>query len=213
MLRGLTHFLALYYSLVFSAFYHLSGEVTTLSALYHLSGEVNRVVLSHCTCPFSVSLCIALCQTPLTITSLFSVLSFLLFLLSSFPQVGQILKTAETAATYLAFVPSDEVMSNNIRVYTSQYKLQPEDFSPRQVNWSLAVYRRSLESHTFFLAHPSVDLCTLSPFFPHLPPFQEYVAIKLKLDTEQRLLHFATHRQPKKKEGRRGDAQIKHQEL
>lgn len=124
--------------------------------------------------------------------------------------MGQILKTAETAATYLALVPGDEVMRDNIRIYTSTYKLQPEDFSPRQVNWSLDVCRTDV---AFVYFAPSVDLCTLSPFLPHLPPFQEYVAIGLKLDTEKRLLHFATHRQPKKKEGKRGDAQIKHQEL
>ena len=47
--------------------------------------------------------------------------------------VGQLLKAAETAATYLAMRPSDEIMLNNVRYYTSTYKLQSSDFVPREV--------------------------------------------------------------------------------
>ena len=47
--------------------------------------------------------------------------------------VGRLLKAAESAATYQGMVPSDEVMSNNVRYYTNKYKLQPEDFTPREV--------------------------------------------------------------------------------
>lgn len=85
------------------------------------------------------------CQTQpniLTIPSLSSSFTSFPLFPSPFPlfvQVGQILKAAETAATYLALVPGDEVMSDNIRIYTSEYKLQPEDFSAREVNRLLAV--------------------------------------------------------------------------
>ena len=47
--------------------------------------------------------------------------------------VGRLLKAAESAATYQGMIPSDEVMSNNVRYYTNKYKLQPEDFTPREV--------------------------------------------------------------------------------
>lgn len=55
------------------------------------------------------------------------------------------------------------------------------------------------------------DPPTFPPFSPYL---QEYVEITEKLETEKRLLHFSTHKAPKKKQGRRGDAeQLHHQEL
>ena len=41
---------------------------------------------------------------------------------------------------------------------------------------------------------------------------QEYVAIMEKLATEKRLLHFATHGEAMKKQGRRGDGEP-HEEL
>lgn len=47
--------------------------------------------------------------------------------------VGQLLKAAETAATYIGMIPSDDVMRSNVRYYTSEYKLQSEDFVPREV--------------------------------------------------------------------------------
>ena len=55
------------------------------------------------------------------------------------PPVGQLLKAAEAAATYLGMVPSDEVMLHNVRYYTNQYKLQPEDFVPRDVSQQLTL--------------------------------------------------------------------------
>ena len=48
--------------------------------------------------------------------------------------MGQLLKAAECAATYLGMIPSDEVMLYNIRYYTNQYKLQPDDFTPREAS-------------------------------------------------------------------------------
>ena len=54
--------------------------------------------------------------------------------------VGRLLKAAESAATYQGMVPSDEVMSNNVRYYTNKYKLQPEDFTPREVGKLYCVY-------------------------------------------------------------------------
>lgn len=92
------------------------------------------------------------------------------YLQFSYYKLGQLLKAAETAATYLAMRPSDEVMLNNVRYYTSTYKLQSNDFVPRE----------------------------------------EYVAITDKLATEKRLLHFSTHREPKKRQGSRGDGEPQH---
>lgn len=51
--------------------------------------------------------------------------------------VGQLLKAAETAATYIGMIPSDDVMRSNVRYYTSNYKLQSEDFMPREVRWAI----------------------------------------------------------------------------
>ena len=48
--------------------------------------------------------------------------------------VGQLLKAAECAATYLSMAPSDEVMLHNIRYFTNNYKLRSEDFVPREVS-------------------------------------------------------------------------------
>lgn len=94
------------------------------------------------------------------------------YLQFAYYKLGQLLKAAEAAATYLGMVPSDEVMLHNVRYYTNQYKLQPEDFVPRD----------------------------------------EYVAITDKLATENRLLYFAEHGEPKKKQGQRGDG-ANHEEL
>ena len=48
--------------------------------------------------------------------------------------VGQLKKAAEAAATFIAMEPSDEVMANNIRYYTSTFKVEAEAFVPRQVS-------------------------------------------------------------------------------
>ncbi|CAI8055374.1 Cartilage-associated protein [Geodia barretti] len=97
------------------------------------------------------------------------------YLQFSYYKLGQLLKAAECAATYLSMAPSDEVMLHNIRYFTNNYKLRSEDFVPRE----------------------------------------EYVAIVEKLATEKRLLHFAAHGEPLKKQGRRGDwePKQKHEEL
>ena len=52
----------------------------------------------------------------------------------SLSSVGQLLKAAECAATYLGMIPSDEVMLHNVRYFTNRYKLGPEDFTPREVS-------------------------------------------------------------------------------
>jgi len=52
----------------------------------------------------------------------------------SYPPVGQLKKAAEAAATFIAMEPSDEVMANNIRYYTSTFKVEAEAFVPRQVS-------------------------------------------------------------------------------
>ena len=56
-----------------------------------------------------------------------------------FSTVGQLLKAAETAATYLGLKPSDEVMLNNVRYYINKYKLQSEDFLPREVSSTCSI--------------------------------------------------------------------------
>ena len=48
--------------------------------------------------------------------------------------VGLLNKAAECAATYLAFEPSDEVMTQNIQFYTSDHKISADKFVPRQVS-------------------------------------------------------------------------------
>ncbi len=49
--------------------------------------------------------------------------------------VDMMTKAAESAATFIAMEPSDEVMANNIRYYTTQSKVPPETFVPRQVQY------------------------------------------------------------------------------
>lgn len=50
---------------------------------------------------------------------------------------GMLYKAAEAAATYLALEPSDDVMAKNIHYYTSDHKVSPEKFVPRQVGNNL----------------------------------------------------------------------------
>lgn len=49
------------------------------------------------------------------------------------PAVGNIAKAAETAATFLRMEPSNSEMANNVKFYTTQFKLTAEQFQPREV--------------------------------------------------------------------------------
>lgn len=118
------------------------------------------------------------------------------------------MKAAEMAATYLGMIPSDETMLNNVRYYTHTYKLQPDDFSPREV-------RRGKMHMPIYMHYYTMSCINYYPSLSLVIMIQEYVAITEKLSTEKRLLHFATHRELKKKQGKRGDDEqrIHHQEL
>ena len=48
--------------------------------------------------------------------------------------VGNVNKAVESATTFLAMEPSSDAMTDNIRYYTSTYKLSVEDFVPREVS-------------------------------------------------------------------------------
>lgn len=47
--------------------------------------------------------------------------------------VGLVTKAAEAAATYLVMEPSDDVMSDNLRYYTTVNKVTADSFAPREV--------------------------------------------------------------------------------
>lgn len=48
--------------------------------------------------------------------------------------VGDVNKAMESAMTFLAMEPSSDAMTENIRYFTSTYKLSVEDFVPREVS-------------------------------------------------------------------------------
>lgn len=47
--------------------------------------------------------------------------------------MGNLYKAAEAAATYLAMDPSNDVMAQNIRFFSSNLKLSSDEFIPRKV--------------------------------------------------------------------------------
>ena len=75
-----------------------------------------------------------------------------LYFVSSFHPVGQLKQAAEAAATFIAMEPSDEVMANNIRYYTSTFKVEADAFVPRQVSPydRLPMHRSHLGTYKIF---------------------------------------------------------------